>query len=316
MPVICWGPLAKSAQDPTTISEYIAGKVLEHNVSPSAHGLDGYSVYNHRVAPILDHSDYSIKSDKISSDWIIGKKFETAPGVGPGTDGVLFDPNGIMMYQTGKRNVNIPIAGHAEFLGDVLVNKIFYEHDIRIVDFTSLEVFDYERLEDMTNFLGSIDIVTTSTLDNINYIQAEAQAWNRIRFDKNPSFRVRFKVTTNDNKIARLVMGSFGYGLTTQYIGFWTDGTVLKALVRKTGEGGFVWTIVGIDPTEWHIYEVKYTSGSKIEFYVDGVLKQIVTIHLPIDAESSGILSVYIQTKVAATIAKILVETYTFTQEF
>jgi len=64
MPVICWGPLAKSADDPTTISEYIAGKILDHNVNPSSHSLDGYAIFNHRDAPVLDHLPYSIDSDK------------------------------------------------------------------------------------------------------------------------------------------------------------------------------------------------------------------------------------------------------------
>ena len=78
MPVICWGPLAKSAQDSTTIPEYIAGKISEHNADPSAHGLDSYAIYNHRVADVLDHADNSVILQKLLFNrFIIQTQFET-----------------------------------------------------------------------------------------------------------------------------------------------------------------------------------------------------------------------------------------------
>jgi len=81
MPVICWGPLAKSAQDSTTIASYIAGKILEHNVNPSAHGLDGYAVYNHRLATLIDHLDGSVSLQKMVRDYYVAMiAFESLDG--------------------------------------------------------------------------------------------------------------------------------------------------------------------------------------------------------------------------------------------
>ena len=78
MPVICWGPLGKTAQDPTTIADYIASKILDHNVNPSAHGLDGYSVYNHRAGVLLDHPDDSVTLQKLLYNrFLIQTQFDT-----------------------------------------------------------------------------------------------------------------------------------------------------------------------------------------------------------------------------------------------
>lgn len=81
MPVICWGPLGKTAQDPTTIADYIAAEILDHNVSSSAHGLDGYAVYNHRVGDVLDHADGSVLLEKLTATKrIILSAFESMDG--------------------------------------------------------------------------------------------------------------------------------------------------------------------------------------------------------------------------------------------
>lgn len=78
MPVICWAPLGKSAQDPTTIAEYISGKILDHNVNPSAHGLDDYAIFNHRVSDLLDHPDDSVTLQKLLYNrFLIQTQFDT-----------------------------------------------------------------------------------------------------------------------------------------------------------------------------------------------------------------------------------------------
>ena len=65
MPVICWAPLAKSAQDPTTISEYIQARILDHNVDVTSHGLDGYALFNHRDSYPIDHGEECIINNTI-----------------------------------------------------------------------------------------------------------------------------------------------------------------------------------------------------------------------------------------------------------
>lgn len=65
MPVVCWGALGKSANDPTTIDEEINAYIQEHNVNINAHGLNGYALYIHRSWEIIDHADYSVINSKI-----------------------------------------------------------------------------------------------------------------------------------------------------------------------------------------------------------------------------------------------------------
>jgi len=65
MPVICWGALGKSANDPTTIDEQIDADILAHNAELTAHGLSGYAVYNHRADDPLDHPDETVTNAKI-----------------------------------------------------------------------------------------------------------------------------------------------------------------------------------------------------------------------------------------------------------
>jgi len=81
MPVICWGPLAKSASDPTTIPEYISSKILNHNVDPSAHGLDNYALFNHRADEGLDHPDNSVTMQKLNvNKFVLWTQFESIDG--------------------------------------------------------------------------------------------------------------------------------------------------------------------------------------------------------------------------------------------
>lgn len=65
MPIICWGELGKSANDPTTIDQEISAYILRHNVDPNAHGLADYALYNHRDMGDLDHPDESILNAKV-----------------------------------------------------------------------------------------------------------------------------------------------------------------------------------------------------------------------------------------------------------
>ncbi|MBI2007569.1 MAG: hypothetical protein HYS83_02630 [Candidatus Blackburnbacteria bacterium] len=65
MPAICWGALAKSATDPTTIDQEIDGKILAHNQDPSAHSNTGEVLESHRSQSELDHPDNSVDADKL-----------------------------------------------------------------------------------------------------------------------------------------------------------------------------------------------------------------------------------------------------------
>ena len=61
MPIICWGNLAKSADDTQRIEQSIQGYVEGHDENPNAHmGVD-YSLGAHRLQTALDHPYGSIK---------------------------------------------------------------------------------------------------------------------------------------------------------------------------------------------------------------------------------------------------------------
>ena len=65
MPAICWGALAKSATDITTIGQEIDNKILAHDQDPSAHSETGEVLESHRTQSELDHPDNSVDADKL-----------------------------------------------------------------------------------------------------------------------------------------------------------------------------------------------------------------------------------------------------------
>jgi len=62
MAIICWGNLAKSADDTQRIEQAIQGYVEDHNENVNAHQIEGSSLYMHRVNSELDHLAESVKN--------------------------------------------------------------------------------------------------------------------------------------------------------------------------------------------------------------------------------------------------------------
>ena len=60
MPIICWGSLAKSADDNTRIEQAIAEYIETHDENPNAHMGADYSLGAHRLATELDHISGSV----------------------------------------------------------------------------------------------------------------------------------------------------------------------------------------------------------------------------------------------------------------
>lgn len=65
MPAICWGALAKSATDTTTIGQEIDNKILAHDQDPSAHSETGEVLASHRTQAELDHPNNSYACKRI-----------------------------------------------------------------------------------------------------------------------------------------------------------------------------------------------------------------------------------------------------------
>lgn len=138
-----WGAMPKSTTESTTIDEEIDAKLSAHNADPDAHAEAGQSLQVHRSDAIIDHlagsvvtdkiASEAITSEKITSDQIIAKDIRTDEDVGIGVDGVKLDPNGIELWQSGEKTVDIPKTGTPYFKGLVestgVVGSKFYLHD-------------------------------------------------------------------------------------------------------------------------------------------------------------------------------------------
>ena len=61
MPIICWGNLAKSADDTQRIEQAIQAYVEEHDENVNAHMGENYSLGAHRLQAVLDHPYGSIR---------------------------------------------------------------------------------------------------------------------------------------------------------------------------------------------------------------------------------------------------------------
>ena len=65
MPILVWGALAKSFDDPETIEEAIARMIDDHNDDVEAHLGENQAIEAHRTNEVIDHPAESIVADKI-----------------------------------------------------------------------------------------------------------------------------------------------------------------------------------------------------------------------------------------------------------
>lgn len=166
MPVICWAPLAKSAQDPTTIAEYISSRILNHDLSPSAHGLDGYAVYNHRVADILDHADGSVFLEKLTATKrLILSAFESMDGWS--TLGTISQDLGNVRISTTAilNNLAIIYAVPTDWLGIDWDKSFFWQSTVKLSAIVAQQVyFGVGGSDDLGGFSGAGFYVADGTL--------------------------------------------------------------------------------------------------------------------------------------------------------
>lgn len=137
----------------------------------------------------------------------------------------------------------------------------------------------------ITEGLASLVLKTGVTINS--WVRVSAAAWSEgdaTKYLKDPRFIIIAKVMANTDQEIYLVAGSWdldGFGFYIE------DGTVY-ALHLKDGSEYKTDISGGIDVTEWHRYKAVYTSGSKIEFYIDDVLKATHDSNLPEDGLDSA----------------------------
>jgi parallel beta-helix repeat protein len=62
MVIVCWGNLAKSANETTRIEQSIEDYIEGHDENPNAHMGPDYALGAHRLAVMLDHAPYSVRN--------------------------------------------------------------------------------------------------------------------------------------------------------------------------------------------------------------------------------------------------------------
>lgn len=149
-------------------------------------------------------------------------------------------------------------------------------------------------------WIASLRLTTGATPGAVARIQAEtfSEGWG-VNFLKNPRFMTTVRLSPAPNQVVNIMAG----GDFTAF-GFKAVGTTLYAFHRKdilevpTDYTTEILTPFGV----WIKLEAIYTSGVKIEFYLDNVLVATHTTNLPEDGDTIdnlNLMEYYIATTVA-----------------
>ena len=105
MAIICWGSLAKSADDTQRIEEAIQDYIETHDMNPNAHMGEDYALGVHRLQAVLDHSRGSIDLGYMSRDkYLFMTAFETLDGWSMGD--IFVKDEGIWATYLQTENIN------------------------------------------------------------------------------------------------------------------------------------------------------------------------------------------------------------------
>lgn len=186
-----WGQLPKSQIDPEKIEEAIARMIKAHNDDPAAHTEAGQSLYNHKVAEVIQHAVASIVADKIKNGEIgeaklkgslLGEKdvaytrFETFDGwteYGYGEHGYWcsFAGGSIWVDESDEQSFELLEALSADWnKGLNLAKNPYFDTEVYIKDYT-----------DITSYIVA------------GYLQSTEGACFGFKFDKGVSYAVHQK---------------------------------------------------------------------------------------------------------------------------
>lgn len=319
-----WGLLPKSAVDNETIEEAIARLIAVHLAAETAHLGTGESLQSHKASEIIDHIAGSIIEDKIgtgeissraiTTDQIVGKDIRTATDVGAGVDGVKMNSSGIEMWQSAEQKVGIPVSGNAFFRGDVKVNSLEYLKFTLQSWFESLD--GWTKTAGIFNYFGYVEIYTTTSVNNTQYLSAPPDDQLAIAPNtaKNPIFDATLGCGSNGNHL-----GYWGFGEldSANGVGFKVLNGSLYAIWYDLDEVGHTIAISGITVADLNRYRVEVTTGSNIKWYVNGILKETLTLdESHVLGSATKILYFWIKTTTAGEVAKIYAYRALFQQDF
>lgn len=129
----------------------------------------------------------------------------------------------------------------------------------------------------------SVDFVTGANNTNFNALQKIHPASSDFSWDKDRKFKMLVKVDENTTIWCNFGTGNnlvYG-GNTARHIGFYfINGQIYSTVANGTTESSTA-NITTYSTSAYVVLEVKFTAGSKAEFYVNGLLKDTLTTNLP-----------------------------------
>jgi len=137
----------------------------------------------------------------------------------------------------------------------------------------------------LTEGLASLLLSTGTTINS--WLRLNGEAWTEgdaVDYLKNPRFITIARTMSVTDQEIYLIAGSWDL----DGFGFYIEDGTLYAIHIKDGTEYKTDISSGITVTDWHRYKAIYTSGSKIEFYVDDVLKTTHSTNLPEDGADSA----------------------------
>ena len=182
------------------------------------------------------------------------------------------------------------IKGLAVTIDKIDITKFFWETVFESLDAWTI----YTTLGgDVEDYIGSVRLVTGATANSIADIHAEA--WDvgyGPAFSKNPRFTAIVKLEQTTPQEIWIVYGDKDDNCFGFKIG---DSTIYPTWV-KDGSAYSGDAVTGITLTNFNRYKAIYTYGSKIEFYVNDVLRYTATTNLPTTSDIADWFRFSIQT--------------------
>ncbi len=153
--------------------------------------------------------------------------------------------------------------------------------------FESIDGWTTAKLDSGSVTLALASVLLATGATSLSWARLSGEAFeegNAADYLKNPRFIVIAKALANTSQEIFLNCGSWdldGFGFKI------VNGTLYALHLKDTDE--YTTDIsVGVNILEWHRYKAIYTSGEKIEFYVDDILRATHDSNLPEDGADAA----------------------------
>jgi len=171
--------------------------------------------------------------------------------------------------------------------GEINLSHFTEGHKFIFTTFDSLDGWEKGGVgtEVITCVLGGTKLETGAVNgDNVYIAAVPGNGFgDNPNFDKNPIAQALIKIMDSDFAEVHFHIGQEGFqSAGNDYVGFFFDQAKVYAVCRKAATGETKSEITTPpEPMNPHIYRVVYVSSSKVDFYIDGVLKKTITTNIP-----------------------------------